>query len=286
MEQFGSFLAIVIALLGAFAAAVWVAAIFWAFNDVRGRTLDIYVRLFATLLVAVLGPAGVVLYLILRPPETLDSVYVRALNEEAILRELEGGVRRAGIEAESGGGTGPVIVPFRGHVPRIDPEAWVAPGAVIVGQVTLERGVTVWYNAVIRADHEPISVGAGSNIQDGAVLHIEHGQPVVIGRNVTVGHGAIVHSATIEDGALIGMGSTVLDGSRIGAQAVVGANALVTQNTTCPPASLLLGVPAKVVGQVRPEQIDYMRRNAAEYSRLGAENLADGDQGVARDESR
>lgn len=286
MEQFGSFLAIVIALLGAFAAAVWVAAIFWAFNDVRGRTLDIYVRLFATLLVAVLGPAGVVLYLILRPPETLDSVYVRALNEEAILRELEAGPTRPGQPPESVPASGPVIVPFRGHVPRIDPEAWVAPGAVIVGQVTLERGVTVWYNAVIRADHEPISVGAGSNIQDGAVLHIEHGQPVVIGRDVTVGHGAIVHSATVEDGALIGMGSTVLDGSRIGERAVVGANALVTQNTTCPPESLLIGVPAKVVGQVRPEQIDYMRRNAAEYSRLGAEHLAAADEGPARNQPR
>lgn len=286
MEQFGSFLAIVIALLGGFAAAVWVAAIFWAFNDVRGRTLDIYVRLFATLLVAVLGPAGVVLYLILRPPETLDSVYVRALNEEAILRELEAGSPRPGPAPTAPSGSGPVIVPFRGHVPQIDPEAWVAPGAVIVGQVTLGRGVTVWYNAVIRADHEPISVGAGSNIQDGAVLHIEHGQPVVIGRDVTVGHGAIVHSATVEDGALIGMGSTVLDGSRIGERSVVGANALVTQNTTCPPASLLLGVPAKVAGQVRPEQVEYMRRNAAEYSRLGAENLASRDEGMARNETR
>ena len=286
MEQFGSFLAIVIALLGAFAAAVWVAAIFWAFNDVRGRTLDIYVRLFATLLVAVLGPAGVVLYLILRPPETLDSVYVRALNEEAILRELEAGAPRPGPAPTAPSESGPVIVPFRGHVPQIDPEAWVAPGAVIVGQVTLGRGVTVWYNAVIRADHEPISVGAGSNIQDGAVLHIEHGQPVVIGRDVTVGHGAIVHSATVEDGALIGMGSTVLDGSRIGERSVVGANALVTQNTTCPPASLLLGVPAKVVGQVRPEQVEYMRRNAAEYSRLGAEYLSSRDEGMARNEPR
>ena len=286
MEQFGSFLAIVIALLGAFAAAVWVAAISWAFNDVRGRTLDIYVRLFATLLVAVLGPAGVVLYLILRPPETLDSVYVRALNEEAILRELEAGAPRPGPAPAAGSANGPVIVPFRGHVPRIDPEAWVAPGAVIVGQVTLGPGVTVWYNAVIRADHEPISVGAGSNIQDGAVLHIEHGQPVVIGRDVTVGHGAIVHSATVEDGALIGMGSTVLDGSRIGERSVVGANALVTQDTTCPPESLLLGVPAKVVGQVRPEQVEYMRRNAAEYSRLGAENMASGDEGMARNEPR
>ncbi len=202
---------------------------------------------------------------------------MRALNEEAILRELQAGGPRSGPAPEPGAGNGPVIVPFRGHVPRIDPEAWVAPGAVIVGQATLERGVTVWYNAVIRADHEPITVGAGSNIQDGAVLHIEHGQPVVIGRDVTVGHGAIVHSATVEDGALIGMGSTILDGSRIGERSVVGANALVTQDTTCPPASLLLGVPAKVVGQVRPEQIEYMRRNAAEYSRLGAENLAGGE---------
>lgn len=286
MEQFGSFLAIVIALLGAFVAAVWVAAIFWAFNDVRGRTLDIYVRLFATLLVAVLGPAGVVLYLILRPPETLDSVYVRALSEEAILRELEAGSPRSAAAAEAGRAGAALIAPFRGHVPQIDPEAWVAPGAVVVGQVTLERGVTVWYNAVIRADHEPITVGAGSNIQDGAVLHIEHGQPVVIGRNVTVGHGAIVHSATVEDGALIGMGSTVLDGARIGERSVVGANALVTQNTTCPPETLLLGVPARVAGTVGPEQIDYMRRNAAEYSQLGAEHLAGTNSGAARNEPR
>ncbi len=281
MEQFGSFLAIVIALLGAFAAAVWVAAIFWAFNDVRARTLDIYVRLFATLLVAVLGPAGVVLYLILRPLETLDSVYVRALNEEAILRELE-----AAVPQRRPAAGGPVIVPFRGHVPRIDPEAWVAPGAVLVGQVTLERGVTVWYNAVIRADHEPITVGAGSNVQDGAVLHIEHGLPVVIGRDVTIGHGAIVHSATVEDGALIGMGSTVLDGSRIGARSVVGANALVTQNTSCPPESLLLGVPAEIAGSVRPQQIEYMRRNAAEYSDLGAEQRAHPDSGSPQDDGQ
>ena len=279
MEQFGSFLAIVIALLGAFAAAIWVAAIFWAFNDVRARTLDIYVRLFATLLVAVLGPAGVVLYLILRPPETLDSVYVRALNEEAVLRELELSPQRRA----AGGGAGPVIVPFRGHTPQIDPGAWVAPGAVLVGRVSLGPGVTVWYNAVIRADHEPITIGAGSNVQDGAILHIEHGLPVVVGRGVTIGHGAIVHSATIEDGALIGMGSTVLDGSRIGARSVVGANALVTQNTFCPPESLLLGVPAKIAGNVRPDQIEYMRRNSAEYSELGAEYRAHADQESPRD---
>lgn len=273
MEQLGAFLAIVIALLGAFTAALWVAAIFWAFNDVRARTLDIYVRLFAALLVALLGPIGVALYLILRPAETLDDVYVRALGEEALLRELNSSA--TGSKTMAPTSPGPLLVTYRGHSPEVDPEAYVAPGAVLIGRVKLERGASVWYNAVIRADHEPITIGANSNIQDGAVLHIEHGLPVVIGNGVTIGHGAIVHSAIVEDGALIGMGATILDGARIGERAVVGANALVTQNTICPPDTLMLGVPAKPMAMVRAEQIEYLRRNADNYVELAREYESD-----------
>ncbi len=261
MEQFGSFLTIVIALAGAFLAAIWVATIFWAFNDARSRTLDIYVRLFATLLVAALGPLGVAIYLILRPPETLDEVYARALGEEALLRELDGPTATATRP-------GPLLIDYAGQSPQVDPAARVAPGAVLIGRVRLMAGANVWYNAVIRADHEPVTIGENSNVQDGVVIHIDHGTPVVIGNGVTIGHGAIIHGATIEDGALIGMGSTVLDGAVIGERSVVGANALVTQHTVCPPESLLLGVPAKVVGTVQQDQLDYMARNAAEYVSL------------------
>ena len=136
------------------------------------------------------------------------------------------------------------LLPFRGISPRIAQDAFIAPGAVLIGDVHVAAGASVWFNAVIRADHEPVYIGANSNIQDGAVLHIDHGLPVKIGENVTVGHGAVVHSATIDDGALIGMNATVLNGAHIGSGCVVGANALVTENAAFEPDSLILGVPA------------------------------------------
>ncbi len=166
------------------------------------------------------------------------------------------------------------LLPFRGISPRIAQDAFIAPGAVLIGDVHVAAGASVWFNAVIRADHEPVYIGANSNIQDGAVLHIDHGLPVKIGENVTVGHGAVVHSATIDDGALIGMNATVLNGAHIGSGCVVGANALVTENAAFEPDSLILGVPARAVGQVKPAMRAWIVKNCAEYVTLAAEYAA------------
>ena len=170
------------------------------------------------------------------------------------------------------------LIPFRGKSPTVDPDAFIAPGAVLIGDVHIGPGVSVWFNAVIRADHEPIHIGANSNIQDGAVVHIDHGIPVLIGENVTVGHAAVVHSATIGDGALIGMNATVLNGAVIGAGAVVGGNALVTENAEFAPDSLIVGVPAKAIGVVKPQMRAWIVRNCAEYVVLGREYAAAGDE--------
>lgn len=127
---------------------------------------------------------------------------------------------------------------------KIHPTAWVAPGAFIRGDVTLDEKVSVWYNAVLRADQEKITIGKNSNIQDNAVIHGDHGNDVTVGENVTVGHGAILHGCTVEDNALIGMGSVVLDHAVIGAGSIVGAGAVVSSGTIVPPKSLVVGIPA------------------------------------------
>ncbi len=149
--------------------------------------------------------------------------------------------------------------------PTIHPTAWVANGAVVRGDVTLEENANVWYNAVIRGDVAPITVGKNSNVQDCAVLHVDQDCPLTIGQNVTVGHGAILHGCTIEDEALIGMGAIVLNGAVIGAGSIVGAGALVTANTVLPENSLAVGSPAKVIRQVSPEQRAASVENALQY---------------------
>lgn len=131
--------------------------------------------------------------------------------------------------------------------PKIAANVYIARGATVLGDVTLETHSSVWYGAVLRGDINRIVVGEYSNIQDNAVVHLADDFPCLIGRWVTVGHSAIVHACTVEDECLIGMGSIVLDGAVIGAQSIVGANALVTTGTVIPPGSLVLGSPAKVV---------------------------------------
>ncbi len=149
--------------------------------------------------------------------------------------------------------------------PTIHPTAWVATGAVIKGDVTLEENANVWYNAVIRGDTAPVTVGKNSNVQDCAVLHVDKDCPLQIGENVTVGHGAILHGCTVEKEALIGMGAIVLNGAVIGAGSIVGAGALVTAGTVLPENSLAVGSPAKVVRQVRPEEREATIQNALQY---------------------
>ena len=150
-------------------------------------------------------------------------------------------------------------------VPALDPTSFIAPGARVIGQVVLEEGASVWYNAVLRADSASITLGAGSNIQDNVSVHVDPKAPVVIGRDVSVGHNAVVHGCTIGDGSLIGMGSVVLSGAVIGAGCLVAGGAVVLEGMIVPDGSLVAGVSAKVRRALSPEEREGILRNAAGY---------------------
>ncbi|GGH38948.1 gamma carbonic anhydrase family protein [Microbacterium album] len=162
--------------------------------------------------------------------------------------------------------------------PAIHPDAFVADGARVSGAVVLGERASVWYNAVVRGDIAPISVGAGSNIQDNVSVHVDAAHPVVIGEGVSVGHNAVVHGCTIGDGALIGMGSVVLSGAVIGAGSLVAGGAVVLEGTEIPPRSLVAGVPAKVRRELTDEEVDRLRSNAERYLAI-AERHADATRG-------
>lgn len=142
---------------------------------------------------------------------------------------------------------------------------FIAQNATVVGKVSLGEDSSVWYSAVIRADVEEIIIGKRTNIQDGAILHADFGEPTIIGDNVTVGHGAIVHGAAVGDGTLIGMRSTILNRAKIGKYCIIGACALVTEGMEIPDYSMVLGVPAKVVKQLSPEYAEKLLESAAHY---------------------
>lgn len=148
---------------------------------------------------------------------------------------------------------------------HIDETAYLAEGAVVVGQATLGPGCSVWHNAVIRADDAPITVGAGSNVQDCAVLHADEGCPLVIGEGVTIGHGAVVHGAEVGDRSLVGMGAIVLSGARVGSGCLVGAGSLVTQGTAIPDGMVAFGSPARVVRPVTDADLATIRHAAESY---------------------
>lgn len=154
---------------------------------------------------------------------------------------------------------------FLGKTPDVAGAIFVAPNATVVGDVKLGKNSSVFYGAVLRGDINQIVVGEGSNIQDNAVVHLSDDAGVRIGDRVTVGHAAIIHACTIDDGCLIGMGATILDNAHIGADSLVGANSLVPQGFTCPPGSLVLGVPARVVRALNPEERESGRRLSAKY---------------------
>mgnify|MGYP000662166630 CR=1 FL=1 len=148
--------------------------------------------------------------------------------------------------------------------PQLAASAWVADSAQVIGDVRLEADVSIWFNTVLRGDNDPITIGSGSNIQDGSVLHTDNGVPLTIGRHVTVGHQVMLHGCTIGDESLIGIGAVVLNGAVIGRHCLVGAGALVTEGKTFPDGSLIIGSPARVVRQLTPEQIEALRRSYAE----------------------
>jgi carbonic anhydrase/acetyltransferase-like protein (isoleucine patch superfamily) len=151
------------------------------------------------------------------------------------------------------------------HSPHIDPTAWVADTAQVMGAITLAAHTSVWFGAVLRGDTETIQIGEGSNVQDLAVIHADIGLPVVVGKHVTVGHQVMLHGCTIGDESLIGIGAVVLNGARIGRHCVVGAGSVVTEGKEFPDGSLIMGTPAKVVRQLTPEQIEGLRMSAKHY---------------------
>lgn len=154
---------------------------------------------------------------------------------------------------------------YLGRKPSVDPSAYVAPGAVVVGDVRLGSKTSVWPTAVLRGDIHFIEVGEGSNIQDGAVVHLADDYPAVIGKYVTVGHRAIVHACTIEDECLIGMGAIILDGAVVGRRSIVGAGAVVTQKQIIPPGSLVLGMPAQVKRVLSEREQEELKGWAEKY---------------------
>ena len=157
------------------------------------------------------------------------------------------------------------LLRFEEFTPVVADDAWVAPTAVLVGQVRLGSTSSAWYGAVLRADGDAITVGVGSNAQDNGVLHTDPGVPVTIGDGVVIGHGAVVHGCTVEDGSLIGMGATVLNGARIGAGSLVAAGAVVLEGTQVPAGSLVAGVPAKVRRPLTADEAAGIRAGAAQY---------------------
>ncbi|HLI28442.1 MAG TPA: protein kinase [Chloroflexota bacterium] len=201
-----------------------------------------------------LVPVGMLAYRQLRLPDTPPRVAPRV--NEAPLRP----------GAAALGGARVSLYPLGDRRPALAPDVYIAPGARLIGAVTLGAGSSVWFNAVLRADDEPITVGARTNLQDGAIVHVDRGYPATLGDEVTVGHGAIVHSATVASRVLIGMGAVLLTGSQIGEGSIIGAGALVPEGRTIPPRSLVLGVPARVVRMVTDAEYAAIVRSADGYA--------------------
>ncbi|HEY5514262.1 MAG TPA: gamma carbonic anhydrase family protein [Geomonas sp.] len=175
-----------------------------------------------------------------------------------------------------------MIRSFKGISPKIDKSAFVAEGAVVIGDVTIGRDASIWYNCVVRGDVNSISIGARSNIQDLSMLHVTHkkhaddpGAPLIIGDGVTVGHSVTLHGCTIEDGAFIGMQAMIMDKAVVGKGALVGARALVTEGTVIPPATLWVGAPARYKRDLTPDEVAWLGRSAGNYVKYAREYLED-----------
>ncbi|HEX2741952.1 MAG TPA: gamma carbonic anhydrase family protein [Rubrobacter sp.] len=171
------------------------------------------------------------------------------------------------------------LLPHGEKFPEVAESAWIAPGAYVIGDVYLGEQSSVWYGAVLRGDTEPIRIGARTNVQDGCVLHADPGYPAVVGEGCVVGHKAVVHGCQIGANCLVGMGATILNGAKIGEGSIVAAGAVVPEGREFPPRSLIVGIPAKRIGDVSEEQTADIARGAGEYverARAHKESLARG----------
>lgn len=157
------------------------------------------------------------------------------------------------------------IYALDGKTPRLDPDTWVAPDANVIGQVVMEAGSSVWFGTTIRADHEQIRIGKGSNVQENCVMHVDPGFPMTIGTNCTIGHKVMLHGCTVGDNSLIGMGATVLNGAKIGKNCLIGAGALITEGKEIPDGSVVMGAPGRVVKQLDDKAKKMLATSAAHY---------------------
>jgi gamma-carbonic anhydrase len=161
-----------------------------------------------------------------------------------------------------------MIRPFRGVYPKIAASCYIDPSAQVIGDVEIGERSSVWPNVTIRGDVNQIRIGEESNVQDNSVIHVEHDiYPTIIGNRVTVGHSVTLHGCVIEDDCLIGIGAIVLNGARVGKGTVIAAGALVPERMQIPPGSMVMGMPAKVKRELRPEEIERFRENAQNYVR-------------------
>jgi carbonic anhydrase/acetyltransferase-like protein (isoleucine patch superfamily) len=158
-----------------------------------------------------------------------------------------------------------MIYALDGIRPQLHPDTWVAPDANLIGRVVLEAGASVWFGATLRGDNEEIRIGAGSNVQENAVLHTDMGFPLTIGANCTIGHKAMLHGCTVGEGTLIGMGAMLMNGSRIGRGCLIGAGALITEGKEIADGSLVMGAPGKVIRQLDAEAKARLLRSALNY---------------------
>lgn len=164
-----------------------------------------------------------------------------------------------------------MIKAYLTYTPKLATTAWIASDADVIGRVTLEDDVSVWFHAVIRGDSDTIFIGKGSNIQDGSILHTDLSHQLVIEEDVTIGHGCIIHGCHIGSNTLVGMGAIILNGARIGSNCIIGAGAVVTEQMEIPSGSLVVGCPAKIIKQVTSEQIQQIKENALHYQALAKE---------------
>lgn len=163
-----------------------------------------------------------------------------------------------------------LVIPFAGVSPTVDPLAWLAPTAVLVGDVTVAAAASIFYGAVVRADMAAVTIGEATNLQDNVVVHTDFGFPTVIGPGVSVGHAAVIHGCTVEADCLIGMNATVLNGAVIGEGSVVAAGTVVLEGTRVPPRSLVAGIPGRVRRELSQDECDKIKENARIYLDLAA----------------
>jgi carbonic anhydrase/acetyltransferase-like protein (isoleucine patch superfamily) len=161
------------------------------------------------------------------------------------------------------------VFPFNGVWPTIADDAFIAPGATIIGDVTIHEGASIWYNAVVRGDVAPIVIGRNTNIQDNCTLHVDADAPLTIGDDCTVGHGAVVHGATVEHHVLVGMKAVVLSHARVGSNTIIGACALVAEHKNIPEGVLAIGIPTKVARPLTPAESGHIITSAEGYAERG-----------------